>query len=136
MKAQATHQFAWYTPRTSLGANGMPDKLIKEDLRQQSMNSYDVCMFIWWSEFIWCMNSHNDVNSSDRMNSNSDVNSYNVRIHIMKWIHLIVWIHIVKWIHLIVWIHIIYEFIWGMISHNEVNLSDCMNSHNEVNSSD
>ncbi len=34
MKAQATHQFAWYTRRTSLGANGMPDKLIKEDLQQ------------------------------------------------------------------------------------------------------
>jgi hypothetical protein len=33
-KAQATHQFAWYTCRTSLGANGMPDKLIKEDLQQ------------------------------------------------------------------------------------------------------
>jgi hypothetical protein len=34
MKAQATHQFAWYTCRTSLGTNGMPDKLIKEDLQQ------------------------------------------------------------------------------------------------------
>jgi hypothetical protein len=34
MKAQATHQFAWCTRRTSLGANGMPDKLIKEDLQQ------------------------------------------------------------------------------------------------------
>jgi hypothetical protein len=35
IKAQATHQFAWYTYRTSLGANGMmPDKLIKEDLGQ------------------------------------------------------------------------------------------------------
>jgi hypothetical protein len=34
MKAHATHQFAWYTHRTSLGANGMPDKLIEEDLRQ------------------------------------------------------------------------------------------------------
>jgi hypothetical protein len=34
MKAQATHQFAWYTRRTSLDTNGMPDKLIKEDLRQ------------------------------------------------------------------------------------------------------
>ncbi len=33
-KAQATHQFAWYTRRTSLGANGVPDKLIKEDLQQ------------------------------------------------------------------------------------------------------
>jgi hypothetical protein len=34
MKAQATHQFVWYTCRTSPGTNGMPDKLIKEDLRQ------------------------------------------------------------------------------------------------------
>jgi hypothetical protein len=34
IKAQATPQFAWYTHRTSLGANGMPDKLIKEGLRQ------------------------------------------------------------------------------------------------------
>jgi hypothetical protein len=42
MKAQATHQFAWYTHSTSLGANGMPDKLIKDNLHQQSMNSYDV----------------------------------------------------------------------------------------------
>jgi hypothetical protein len=33
-KAPATPQFAWYTHRTSLGANGMPDKLIKEDLQQ------------------------------------------------------------------------------------------------------
>jgi hypothetical protein len=33
-KAQATHQSAWYTRRTSLGANGVPDKLIKEDLQQ------------------------------------------------------------------------------------------------------
>jgi hypothetical protein len=33
-KAQATHQFAWYTCRTSLGANGVPDELIKEDLQQ------------------------------------------------------------------------------------------------------
>jgi hypothetical protein len=33
-KAQATHQSAWYTHRTSLGANGMPNKLIEEDLRQ------------------------------------------------------------------------------------------------------
>jgi hypothetical protein len=34
IKAQATPQFAWYTHRTSLGANGMPDKLIKEGLQQ------------------------------------------------------------------------------------------------------
>jgi hypothetical protein len=33
-KAQATHQSAWYTRRTSLGANGVPDKLIKNDLGQ------------------------------------------------------------------------------------------------------
>jgi hypothetical protein len=33
-KAQATHQLSWYTHRTSLGADGVPDKLIKEDLRQ------------------------------------------------------------------------------------------------------
>jgi hypothetical protein len=33
-KAQATHQSAWYTCRTSLGANGIPDKFIKEDLQQ------------------------------------------------------------------------------------------------------
>ncbi len=34
MKAQATHRFAWYTCRTSLGTDGMLDKLIKEDLQQ------------------------------------------------------------------------------------------------------
>ncbi len=34
IKAQATPQFAQYTRRTSLGADGMPDKLIKEDLQQ------------------------------------------------------------------------------------------------------
>jgi hypothetical protein len=33
-KAQATPQFAWYTCKTSLGADGMSAKLIKEDLRQ------------------------------------------------------------------------------------------------------
>jgi hypothetical protein len=33
-KAQATHQSAWYTCRTSLGADGVPDKLIEEDLQQ------------------------------------------------------------------------------------------------------
>jgi hypothetical protein len=32
-KAQATHQFAWYTRRT-FGANGIPDKLIEGDLQQ------------------------------------------------------------------------------------------------------
>ncbi len=34
MKAQATHQSAWYTHRTSLGANGVPDKFFEEDLWQ------------------------------------------------------------------------------------------------------
>jgi hypothetical protein len=34
IKAQATSQFAWYTHSASLGADGMPDKLIEEDLRQ------------------------------------------------------------------------------------------------------
>jgi hypothetical protein len=34
VKAQATHQFAWYTCRTSHGANGVPEKFVKEDLRQ------------------------------------------------------------------------------------------------------
>jgi hypothetical protein len=33
-KAQATHQSAWYTCRTSLGANGVHDEFIKEDLQQ------------------------------------------------------------------------------------------------------
>ncbi len=33
-KAQVTHQSVWYTCRTSHGANGVPDKLIKEDLQQ------------------------------------------------------------------------------------------------------
>jgi hypothetical protein len=33
-KAQVTHQFAWYTHRNSLGADGIPDKLIKGDLQQ------------------------------------------------------------------------------------------------------
>jgi hypothetical protein len=33
-KAQATHQSAWYICRTSLGANEIPDKLIKEELQQ------------------------------------------------------------------------------------------------------
>jgi hypothetical protein len=32
-KAQVTHQSAWYTHRT-LGANGIPNKLIEEDLHQ------------------------------------------------------------------------------------------------------
>jgi hypothetical protein len=32
IKAQATPQFNWYTCWTSLGANGMPDKLIKKGL--------------------------------------------------------------------------------------------------------
>jgi hypothetical protein len=34
LKAQGTPQFNWYTCWTSLGANGMRDKLIKEGLKQ------------------------------------------------------------------------------------------------------
>jgi hypothetical protein len=34
IKAQNTPQFNWYTQWVSLGANGMPDKLIKEGLKQ------------------------------------------------------------------------------------------------------
>jgi hypothetical protein len=34
VKAQNTPQFDWYTRWTSLGANGMPDKIIKEGLKQ------------------------------------------------------------------------------------------------------
>jgi hypothetical protein len=34
IKAQNTPQFNWYTRWTSLGADGMPDKLIKEGLNQ------------------------------------------------------------------------------------------------------
>jgi hypothetical protein len=34
IKAQNTPQLNWYTRWTSLGANGMPDKLIKEGLKQ------------------------------------------------------------------------------------------------------
>jgi hypothetical protein len=34
VKAQNTPQFNWYTCWTSLGANGMPDNLIKEGLKQ------------------------------------------------------------------------------------------------------
>jgi hypothetical protein len=34
IKAQQTPQFNWYTRWTSLGANGMPDKLIKEGMKQ------------------------------------------------------------------------------------------------------
>jgi hypothetical protein len=34
IKAQVTPQLAWYTCRTSLGSDGMPEKLIEEDLRQ------------------------------------------------------------------------------------------------------
>ena len=33
-KAQATHQSALYTCRTSLGADGVPDMFVKEDLQQ------------------------------------------------------------------------------------------------------
>ncbi len=34
VKVQNTPQFNWYTQWTSLGANGMPDKLIKEGPKQ------------------------------------------------------------------------------------------------------
>jgi hypothetical protein len=34
VKAQNPPQFNWYTRLTSLGANGMPDKLIEEGLKQ------------------------------------------------------------------------------------------------------
>ncbi len=34
IKVQNTPQFNWYTCWTSLGANGMPDNLIKEGLKQ------------------------------------------------------------------------------------------------------
>ncbi len=34
IKAQNMPQFNWYTQWTSLGANGMPDKLIEEGLKQ------------------------------------------------------------------------------------------------------
>ena len=34
IKAKNTPQFNWYTQWTSLGANAMPDKLIKEGLKQ------------------------------------------------------------------------------------------------------
>ncbi len=34
IKWQNTPQFNWYTQWTSLGANGMPDKLIKKGLKQ------------------------------------------------------------------------------------------------------
>jgi hypothetical protein len=34
MKAQATHQSARYTRRTSLGTDGVPDKFVEEDLQQ------------------------------------------------------------------------------------------------------
>jgi hypothetical protein len=34
IKAQNMPQFNWYTRWTSLGADGMPDKLIKEGLKQ------------------------------------------------------------------------------------------------------
>jgi hypothetical protein len=34
IKVQNTPQFNWYTRWTSLGANGMPGNLIKEDLKQ------------------------------------------------------------------------------------------------------
>ncbi len=34
IKAQSMPQFNWYTSWTSFGAKGMPDKLIKEGLKQ------------------------------------------------------------------------------------------------------
>jgi hypothetical protein len=34
IKVQNMPQFNWYTSWTSLGADGMPDKLIKEGLKQ------------------------------------------------------------------------------------------------------
>ncbi len=34
IKVQNTPQFNWYTSWTSLGADGMPDNLIKEGLKQ------------------------------------------------------------------------------------------------------
>jgi hypothetical protein len=34
VKAQNLPHFNWYTPWTSLGADGMPEKLIKEGLKQ------------------------------------------------------------------------------------------------------
>ncbi len=34
VKVQNTPQFNWYTNWTSLGADGTPDKLIKEGLKQ------------------------------------------------------------------------------------------------------
>jgi hypothetical protein len=34
VKAQNTPQFNWYTSWMSLGANGMPDNLIEEGLKQ------------------------------------------------------------------------------------------------------
>ncbi len=34
VKAWNTPEFNWYTRWTSLGADGMPDKLIKEGLKQ------------------------------------------------------------------------------------------------------
>jgi hypothetical protein len=33
-KTQATHLSSWYTCRTSLVTDGVPDKFIKEDLQQ------------------------------------------------------------------------------------------------------
>jgi hypothetical protein len=35
-KAQNTPQFNWYTQWMSLGADGMPDKLIEEGLKQSN----------------------------------------------------------------------------------------------------
>ncbi len=50
VKAQNTPQFNWYTRWTSLGADGTPDKLIKEGLMQPNWikisfekNSKDLC---------------------------------------------------------------------------------------------
>jgi hypothetical protein len=43
IKAQQTPQFNWYTCWTSLGADGMPDKLIKEGMKQpdQIKNTFE-----------------------------------------------------------------------------------------------
>jgi hypothetical protein len=38
IKAQNTPWFNWYTCWTSLGADGMPDNLIEEDLKQPDHN--------------------------------------------------------------------------------------------------
>ena len=42
VKAQNMPQFNWYTWWTSLGADGMPDKLIKEGLKLKQLNQIKV----------------------------------------------------------------------------------------------